>query len=151
MPIVILVIAVLLVVAGLNNKLSPNSQNSGSPTLAELVKSDFVPDDGSVSFTIWVGALIVIGALGYVKELKPFSNAFLVLVILAILIKGNGQGSAGQGFFNNLFAFFENPNTSQSTQASTNGGLGVGTGGVTDAISFINSQIGSINAGVINN
>ena len=109
MPVVILVIAVLLLFAGLNNQL---------PALSALIKDDWEPSDGSVSFGVWILAIIIVAVLGYAKALKPFSNAFLVLIFVAIML-ANNKSTGANGFFTNLFAFFQ-PKTSVNDTASAN-------------------------------
>lgn len=163
MPLIILAFAILLVVSGINNKLAPNSDNSGQPTLSHLLATDFLGDGRGPSFTIWLGAIVVIGALGYIKPVKPFSNAFLVLVILAILLKGNSnQTSNGEGFFNNLFAFIQNPAPPRQPTTNSQSGsvpLGVtGTDGIT-GLDFIGANgslgldlfSGASSSGTLNN
>lgn len=54
--------------------------------LADLVKGDFT---GPNNFFSWIIALVVIGGLGYIKPLKPITDAFLVLLIL-VLFLSNG-------------------------------------------------------------
>lgn len=81
MPLFILLVGILLVFAGINDKIGE---------LGRLVKEDFSPSDGTPGFPIWVLVIFVIGALGYVKELKPISNAFLLLVFVVLIISNRG-------------------------------------------------------------
>lgn len=81
MPIVFLVLGILLIVVAINNKM---------PELGTLVKEDFQPSDNSPAFTSWIIALFVIGALGYVKPLKPVANTFLVLVVVVMFLSNGG-------------------------------------------------------------
>lgn len=46
-------------------------------------------------FVWWAAAILAIGALGYIKTVRPLSDAFLVLVVLVLLV-------ANRGFFNKL-------------------------------------------------
>lgn len=64
----------------------------------KLLKGDLV--GGSDSYLVWVGAILLIGAIGYVDELKPISHAFLILVIIVLLLS-NG------GFFGKLQSQFQ--------------------------------------------
>lgn len=89
MPLFILVVAVILIAAGINNKLSE---------LTALLKSDFTSDSGAVPFQIWIVAIFVTGSLGYIRELKPVANAFLVLVVLGLILAQQGKNGSG-GFF----------------------------------------------------
>ena len=90
MPLFILVIGIILVVAGINNKI---------PELVGLVKEDFKPTDGSTPFYLWVMAIIGVGALGYIKPLKGFSTGFLALILLVILLAQQKRGGVNGGFF----------------------------------------------------
>lgn len=42
---------------------------------------------GNPPFWKWLGALIIIGAIGYVPELEPPATAMLALVLVAIVLK----------------------------------------------------------------
>ena len=78
MPIFILFVGVLLVVVGINNKI---------PDLAGLLKEDFRPSQSGVTgFHVWIIAIFVAGSLGYIRPLKPVANAFLVLIVIALLL-----------------------------------------------------------------
>lgn len=81
MPLFIIVVGIILIAAGLNDKLGE---------LKRLLIEDFKPSDGTPGFQIWLVALIGIGAIGYYKPLKPFANAFLALVIMSIFLKKDG-------------------------------------------------------------
>lgn len=82
MPIVLLIVAILLVVAAINNKMAD---------LGELTAETFNPSDGSaVGFPVWVVAIFGIGSLGYIKEIRPVANAFLVLIIISIVLSNRG-------------------------------------------------------------
>ena len=45
---------------------------------------------GSNSFLVWIGALGIIGAMGYVKDLEKFSRMFLVLIFVAMFFANKG-------------------------------------------------------------
>lgn len=42
------------------------------------------------NFFAWAAAIILIGAVGYVDELKPVANTMLALVIAVLLLSNNG-------------------------------------------------------------
>jgi hypothetical protein len=63
-------------------------------TALTTIKGDFT---GENSFFVWMIALFVVGAIGYVPKLKPFSVAMLTLVLLSIFLS-NSNGENG-GFF----------------------------------------------------
>src|ERR1700674_2015741 len=72
-----------------------NSQSD----LFTLLQGDFT---GPNNFVYWFLAILLIGAVGYIPKLKPFSVAFLVLVVLVlILARGNPNGISG-GLFGQL-------------------------------------------------
>ncbi len=81
MPIFILFVGILLVVVGINNKL---------PELTSLLKEDFKPSDGQAPFQVWIIAIFVTGSLGYIRAVRPVANAFLVLIIVALLLSNKG-------------------------------------------------------------
>lgn len=81
MPIFILIVGILLIVVGINNKI---------PDLVALVKEDFRPTENVAGFHVWIIAIFVAGSLGYIKELKPVANAFLTLIIISLLLSNKG-------------------------------------------------------------
>jgi len=54
--------------------------------LGALLKGDIL----SGNFLYWIGAVIILGSLGYIKALKHFSDLFLVLVIVALVLSNRG-------------------------------------------------------------
>lgn len=64
--------------------------------LFALVKSDFT---GSNNFIFWVVSIFIIGSIGYIPKLKPFSTGFLVLVVLVLVLTRGNPNSLGGGFF----------------------------------------------------
>lgn len=52
---------------------------------------------GGKGFIIWIAALFIIGALGYVPVLKNVSRAFLVLILIVVVL-------ANKGFFSQFVA-----------------------------------------------
>ena len=84
MPIFILFVGVLLIAAGINNKLGD---------LKHLITEDFSPSDNSTSFQIWIVAIVIAGSVGYIKGLRPISNALLILIFVALFVKKD------KGFF----------------------------------------------------
>lgn len=84
MAIALLFAGILLLVAGVRDT---------QGDLFAQVKKDFT---GKNNFSEWVLAILLIGALGYIPKVKPFSVALLSLVMLSIFIK------KGTGFFGQL-------------------------------------------------
>ena len=45
---------------------------------------------GPGNFTYWVASLGAVGAVGYVKEFRTFSHAFMALILIAMVIRNGG-------------------------------------------------------------
>lgn len=78
MPFVLLLLGVLLIVVAIRNTYSQ---------LGTLIVGDFT---GIPNFFYWIGALFIIGALGYVDMLKAPSRMLLALVLIALLFSNQG-------------------------------------------------------------
>ena len=81
MPIFFLAVGVMLVIVGINNRLSD---------LSALLKEDFKPSGDIASYQTWAVAIILVGSLGYVRALKPVANAFLVLIFITLMLSHKG-------------------------------------------------------------
>jgi len=81
MPILVLFVGIMLIAAGINDKLG---------NLKTLITDDFRPTGNIPGFHVWVIAIIAAGSLGYIKPLKPFANAFLVLIFVGLLLSNKG-------------------------------------------------------------
>lgn len=66
-----------------------------SASLLTLLQGDLT---GTNNFFYWVIAIVLIGSIGYVDELKGLSRAFLVLVIIGLILNEDKQSGTG-GFF----------------------------------------------------
>jgi hypothetical protein len=78
MSFVLLTIGAVLLVASVRNT---------QDQLFSLLKGDFT---GPNNFIYWFISIILIGALGYIKALKPLSNVLLALVIVVLFLKRGG-------------------------------------------------------------
>lgn len=78
MPFAFLIIGAVLITSGVRNTYSD---------LFKLVKGDF---SGPNNFTYWMVAILILGSLGYVDELKGFSRAFLALVLVVLILSNRG-------------------------------------------------------------
>lgn len=78
MPFVIMIAGIVLVVASARNK---------QGDLFTLIKGDFT---GPNSFVAWLAALLGIGALGYIKPIKPVTDAFILLLIIVLFLSNGG-------------------------------------------------------------
>lgn len=78
MPFALVVIGLLLIVTGARDT---------HKQFGELLVKDFT---GPNNFTYWLVSFGVIGALGYNETLKPFSRAFMFLIITGMIIRNGG-------------------------------------------------------------
>lgn len=69
--------------------------------LAALFASEF---QGQGSFIYWLAAVMMIGAVGYIRPLRPVSNAFLILILIVFVVKNNGVFSRFTQAVNNIAA-----------------------------------------------
>lgn len=75
MPFFLLIAGIILIVAAYRKK---------HGELFSLLKDDFFGDN---NFIMWTLAIVLLVSLGYIKQLKPITDAFLVLVILVIIVR----------------------------------------------------------------
>lgn len=87
MPLILLVVGALFVTSAVRNT---------HADLFSLLKSDFTGDQ---NFVVWIIAIFVAGALGYVPGLRPLSYAFLLLIVAVIVLTNAKPGASGGGFF----------------------------------------------------
>lgn len=89
MPFLFIVLGVVMVTAAARDTVSDYKDASGNkqPGLATLVVNDFT---GPNNFIYWFIAIMLIGAIGYIKPLQPISRGFLVLVAVTLLIQNSG-------------------------------------------------------------
>jgi hypothetical protein len=105
MAFALLIIGVILVAAGVRNT---------QTQLFTLLQGDFTGDS---NFIFWFVAILIIGAVGYVKALKPISTGFLVLLIMVLFLTKGNPGSSSGGFF---AKFLQGIGSTQSATAATN-------------------------------
>lgn len=55
---------------------------------------------GSNNFLLWMVAIWLVGALGYIPGFKPISNAFLALLLIVIFLSNKGFFSQFQSALN---------------------------------------------------
>lgn len=84
MPFVFIIIGIVLLVSGVRGQ---------SSTLVTLIEGDLT---GTNNFAYWILAILLIGAIGYVEDLRMLSRAFLVLVIVVLVLEENKK-TAGSG------------------------------------------------------
>lgn len=75
----------LFIIAGV--VLTVSAARNTHTQLLTLLKSDFT---GKGNFIYWMLSILLIGAIGYIPDLKPVSRAFLVLVIIVLFLQNRG-------------------------------------------------------------
>lgn len=85
MPFVFAVVGLVLVIAGARGR---------SSDLLTLVEGDLTQGH----FVYWMLSIAILGALGYIDEVRPFSRALLVLVVV-VLVLAEDKASGSGGFF----------------------------------------------------
>lgn len=78
MPFLIIIIGLLLVVTAFKGT---------TGRLGQMLVEEFT---GQSSFLYWAVAILVIGAVGYIKPLKGLANSFLVLLIVVLFLSNKG-------------------------------------------------------------
>jgi hypothetical protein len=103
MPFIFIGSGLVLVLVGLN----------GDPAkLYSLIAADF---QGPNSFIYWLLAILILGALGYIKGLEQLSKLFLILVLI-VLFLDNG------GFFQQFQDFLKTTQSPSPTKAEAKTG-----------------------------
>ena len=114
MPYILILLGTILFVAGTRNT---------QGTLWTLVKGDVTGQD---SFLVWIAAIAVVGGLGYVPKLRPFSIALMTLLLIVLVIKKDS------GVFAQLSQFAINPTAAPQTIIPTTvTNTGTGSAGAT--------------------
>lgn len=78
MPFAIIVIGILMIVVAIRN------------TYADLGKEIVDDFTGPTNFWYWITALFIIGAVGYIEELKKASDLMLALVLISLILSNQG-------------------------------------------------------------
>jgi hypothetical protein len=136
MPFALLIIGAVLLISAARGTVTTGP--NGGPGLFTLLESDFT---GQNNFVFWFVIILVIGAIGYVPKLKPFSVAFLTLVILVLFLKRGNPGSAGGGFFAQLLQGVGTTQTA-TPSVSTTGGSSSSSSLLPSVSSIVNSAPG---------
>jgi hypothetical protein len=110
MAFVFIIIGLVILVSGVRGTQS---------TLYSLVKNDL--DSG---FIPWIVAILIIGAVGYVQDLRTLSRAFMALVIIALILKAYKNNPQIFKQFNSAFGITNNPGAAQTV--TTTGAVGIG-------------------------
>lgn len=82
MPVLFGLFGIILIVAGVRDRVT-----NGNPSLMSLLKDDFT---GQSPFWKWILAILFIGAVGYIPNLRPISRGFMALVIIVFFLSNKG-------------------------------------------------------------
>lgn len=100
MPLLFIGSGIILIITGLK----------GDPAeLFALMANDFT---GENNFTYWLIAMLVLGSLGYVSQLRQLSRLFVGLVVIVLLLDN-------KGFFAQLQAFIDSSKTAGTAAGGT--------------------------------
>lgn len=108
MPFILIIIGLLMVVSGIK----------GTQTqLGQQLVTDFT---GQGNFFYWVLAIVLIGGLGYIDDLRGLSRMLLAVIIVSMLF-------SNRGFFAQFAQEFQQgsaqaPQSSSSSSSSSSGG-----------------------------
>lgn len=70
----------------------------GDPAkLYAALENDF---SGPGNFVYWTAAMVVLGALGYIRSLQSLSRLFMGLILIVLLLDNRGFFAQLQGFIN---------------------------------------------------
>lgn len=78
MPYALVIIGLILIITGILNTYAQ---------LAAQLQSDFT---GSNGFIVWMIALGLVGAMGYIKDLREFSHYFMALILISFILSNKG-------------------------------------------------------------
>lgn len=92
MPIVFLIIGLLFLVASIRGK-------DETDKLVALIRSDFT---GPNNFMVWMIALGGLSAVGYYAPARKFSNMFLALVFIVLIL--TKRGTDGKDFLTSFIS-----------------------------------------------
>lgn len=117
MPIAFIAIGILFLTAAVRGTLTTN-KTTNQEGLIQLLEGDFVGQD---NFTIWIVAILALGATGYIPGFKPIANAFLALFLIVIFLSNGNPSNSNGGVFAQLTAALNGTKTAGSAGASTSG------------------------------
>jgi hypothetical protein len=91
--------------------------------LLALLKADVT---GKNNYIYWSIAILGIGAVGYIKELKPFATALLVLVVVVLFLDSKGVFTQFVSAINSTQSASSTTPANAATATQPNTGLGLG-------------------------
>lgn len=114
MPFALIFVGLVLTVAGIQGT---------EADLGSQLKKDFT---GQGSYLYWAVAIVAVGAIGYVQELKRFSDTFMALLLVSLLFANSGIFSSA---FGQVSSAATNPQPEAATDTATSGGSSSSGGG----------------------
>ena len=87
MPFVLIILGLILFVTAIKGT---------TGQLASLFASDTFGQGG---YLYWLVAILIVGAVGYIKPLKTLSDSFVVLLLIVLFLANGKPGANGGGFF----------------------------------------------------
>lgn len=78
MPFALILLGLLLIVTGARN------------TYAQFGAQVVTDATGPRGFLVWMVALVALGLLGYIRDLREFSHYFMALILLAMILSNRG-------------------------------------------------------------
>lgn len=91
MPFVLLFLGFLFLVVAINGT---------QGDFFSLLKSEFT---GANNFVVWIGAIMILGLLGYFRPIRPITHGLIALVFLVLIL------TQGTGFFDRFNAALKSP------------------------------------------
>lgn len=85
MPVALLIIGIVLAITAFRGTYGQ---------LGNLLIGDFTNKN---NFLVWIGALVIVGMIGYIPNMEKPSRAFLGLILLVIFLKNGGVFSQFSG------------------------------------------------------
>jgi hypothetical protein len=90
MAYVLIIVGSVLLISGVKDT---------TQTLFGLLSKDLATHN---SYLSWMFAILVIGAIGYIQELRPFSRTFMALVLVVLFLRNGGFFTQFQKEFSSL-------------------------------------------------
>jgi len=108
MPVFFGLFGIILIVAGVRGRVT-----SGTPSLMSLIKDDF---SGNDPFWKWMLAILLIGSVGYIPNLRPISRGFMALVIIVFALSNQGVFTKLSETFSSKSPVTQDTGTDPATQ-----------------------------------
>lgn len=107
MPFALIIIGALLIASGLKDT---------QGELGTLLSNDLI---GAGSFAWWFVSILIVGAVGYIPQVKPVSQAMLALIVSGLIFTNARHGLFSQ--FTQAIGQFKSPGPGQTVDLSGQG------------------------------